>query len=220
MPEYSNKKLRKIEPYKSILDLLELNWIKGKKYLKAKDFLEQIEYFSKIKTGSDRLNKCLKVFKKRGWIEHSGIPKYRIYFLEPKYYSDGIVDSKKKELDEWMPELIITDNVFDTIMKESGFSNEPRIYPKTSTWELFGFDHLQIQNLSTEDKKKLNTLIGNIKKNLEDLIEFKLDILCINPISDNDKKVLPKLDSKEQWNLFNVGFTYLGTSIYEKLKGL
>ena len=216
MPEYSNKRIRIEEPYKSILDLLEESWIKGKMYLKAEDFLNKIKYFNKIKTGSDRLNKCLRVLNKKGWIEKEGKPRYYKYFLQSKFYSDAIIDSKKKEFDEWMPELIITDNVFDNIMKEAGFSNEPKLMFKTSTWELFGLDHIQIQNLSTEDKKKLNLFISNVKKNLEDLIEFKLNILGINSMSDKEvNKILKKLNNNEQWNLLNIGFTYLGTPIHK-----
>lgn len=202
MPRYTDCQLEKTEPYKSILELFaKTGFIKG---LTASDFEKHLKL-----NNPDRLNKCLKVLIKRTWLKPIGKARYYRYFITETYFYRRIIRALKIELDQWSKD-ILTDYIFNKNMQKEDFDNKPILWEKQSTWSIFGISPELIKVLTNMDKKMLNENIKTVVNNLEEINKMKLKYLNRAAIIRANKNH----DYKTVYRLYNLGFHYFGTPLY------
>ena len=68
---------------------------------------------------SDRLDKCLKLLIRQGWVEAKGKPRYYIYHLADKYYLGSLIRSIVNEVYSWDKKNIIPDEIFNYILNSN-----------------------------------------------------------------------------------------------------
>jgi hypothetical protein len=133
---------------------------------------------------SDRLNKCLRVLIRKGWIKAFGKPKYYLYRLTPKFYHDCLMIRIINNLKTWKKESVITDRIFDYKLKSKGYS-VPSIYGiRDITWNLFGITPDILDTCNNWEIADLHRTIRNLVNEVKKIAMFKITKAGLNSFSD------------------------------------
>lgn len=194
-----------------------------------KDFSEQKEnklIVRRKENGEDAirdagdLNKCLIRLRNRCFIEEKGEPKYYTYYLSEKFFTRQVVKDVQSLLKTWVSEVII-DYAFDEKMgnlKENQVLRIKEAITKKSAWCLFGLTPSFLDKITLKEKDRLNNIIKNVIKNLEEIVDLKskyVDKKILNQASKmNNELAIEEIIAKS----FEINFVYYGTGSYDYFK--